>query len=988
MTTRSGSTWKRWEPHTHSPETALNDQFVRVSWDEYISTLEGLTPPLAGIGVTDYFTTEGYRKVLEYQANGRLPNVLLFPNIEMRLSIGTRDEQAVNIHLLVSPEDHDHLAKINDKLARLSYRFGGEDYSCTPDSLRRLGRAWHAHSKKLAPESVRSSVNDVGALRIGANQFKIDFDGLCRWRDADPWLKANTLLAVPNGGDGAGGLPRGSESTFAATRECLRNTAHIMLTANASDREYWLGRGVDSIKDLQVKYGGVKPCLHGSDAHDIERLTNPGERLCWIKAEATWRGFLQVLVEPDDRLFIGPLPPIPPRANWIKTIEVAGNQWCPSGPIDLSTGLVTIIGSRGSGKTALADLLAYGAGSYKAGPASFLSNARKFARNTKVTITWGDDDTTTTTIDPSDLVEPSSYEDDEDSSSSLIDGRALYLSQHFVELLCNPNGRRDQLREEVERVVFERLAADERLGAATFSELLERETEALHDAKGTLENEVKQRSKQIALEVANERRLPDMRKRLASLDTELKTMDESLKRVAPGKAQQKQKDLDKIQKDVAKREDELKALALRIKAMQDLEIELNQLAEDVRRRSESILTRLKTAYPTITVAQEKAFGIHFGGDYASELKKFLKELKDEAAKLRGPTAAPFPPNSYMDLKTKLAAAQKALKDAGVVEKQLADLMKAQATKTQERKALNEQIETLSKARERIRVHQQERQSSYKGILDSLTSEEEILQRLYKPLETELGQLDASERKLTLVVRRRADIQTWLRRGEKLFDLRKRHIVTDRSKLQELAEKHLLPAWEGTADAVAAMNDFQKQLGETSKIQQCFAADVTLEHYASWLYSTEHIEVSYNICYDEVDIETLSPGTRGVVLLIIYLCLDQNDERPIIVDQPEENLDPKSIFADLVRFFKEARKRRQIIMVTHNANLVINTDADQVLIANASRTPEGGPPLLTYDVGVLEDKLSQDQICAILEGGAEAFRQRERRYMVAMRGELN
>ena len=64
-----GSTWKRWEPHAHTPETALNNQFS-ISWDEYVSTLEGLAPAVAGIGVTDYFTTEGYRKLHEYHIDG------------------------------------------------------------------------------------------------------------------------------------------------------------------------------------------------------------------------------------------------------------------------------------------------------------------------------------------------------------------------------------------------------------------------------------------------------------------------------------------------------------------------------------------------------------------------------------------------------------------------------------------------------------------------------------------------------------------------------------------------------------------------------------------------------------------------------------------------------------------------------------------------------------------------------------------------------
>jgi predicted ATPase len=64
---------------------------------------------------------------------------------------------------------------------------------------------------------------------------------------------------------------------------------------------------------------------------------------------------------------------------------------------------------------------------------------------------------------------------------------------------------------------------------------------------------------------------------------------------------------------------------------------------------------------------------------------------------------------------------------------------------------------------------------------------------------------------------------------------------------------------------------------------------------------------------------------------LYLALDDRDNRPLVIDQPEENLDPQSVFDELVQLFIEAKAHRQVIMVTHNANLVINTDADQIMI---------------------------------------------------------
>ena len=155
----------------------------------------------------------------------------------------------------------------------------------------------------------------------------------------------------------------------------------------------------------------------------------------------------------------------------------------------------------------------------------------------------------------------------------------------------------------------------------------------------------------------------------------------------------------------------------------------------------------------------------------------------------------------------------------------------------------------------------------------------------------------------------------------------------------------------------------------------------LKRFAQWLFNTDHIDIRYGIAYDGVDIRKLSPGTRGIVLLLLYLSLDDADGRPLVIDQPEENLDPKSVFEELVGLFVETKSKRQVIMVTHNANLAINTDADQVIIAEAGTHPPGALPPVSYTAGGLEDAGIRKAVCDILEGGASAFRERARRLRV-------
>jgi energy-coupling factor transporter ATP-binding protein EcfA2 len=136
-------------------------------------------------------------------------------------------------------------------------------------------------------------------------------------------------------------------------------------------------------------------------------------------------------------------------------------------------------------------------------------------------------------------------------------------------------------------------------------------------------------------------------------------------------------------------------------------------------------------------------------------------------------------------------------------------------------------------------------------------------------------------------------------------------------------------------------------------------------------------------YDGVDIEQLSPGTRGIVLLLLYLAIDAEDDRPLIIDQPEENLDPQSIFRELVSLFRQAKTRRQIIIVTHNANLVVNTDADQVIVAECGPHRPGQLPVITYESGSLENAFVRQRVCEILEGGERAFKERAKRLRVTI-----
>ena len=191
-----------------------------------------------------------------------------------------------------------------------------------------------------------------------------------------------------------------------------------------------------------------------------------------------------------------------------------------------------------------------------------------------------------------------------------------------------------------------------------------------------------------------------------------------------------------------------------------------------------------------------------------------------------------------------------------------------------------------------------------------------------------------------------------------------------SFLEKVVEQMLLPAWQTgepqqASDAMVAFrSEYDELFRSTAKYDKNDKDGHAnwANNVSSWLYDTRHISVSYGLQYEGIEIETLSPGTRGIVLLLLYLAIDTDDDRPLLVDQPEENLDPKSIYDELVALFRAAKLRRQIIIVTHNANLVVNTDLDQVIVAECGPLKKGALPDISYKTGSLEN--SGDQTTSV------------------------
>ena len=143
----------------------------------------------------------------------------------------------------------------------------------------------------------------------------------------------------------------------------------------------------------------------------------------------------------------------------------------------------------------------------------------------------------------------------------------------------------------------------------------------------------------------------------------------------------------------------------------------------------------------------------------------------------------------------------------------------------------------------------------------------------------------------------------------------------------------------------------------------------------YIFSLEYLNVQYELRLGEKPLESLSPGEKGLLLLVFYLLIDKDDS-PLIIDQPEENLDNDTITKVLVPCISEARKKRQIIMVTHNPNLAVVCDAEQVIYCEIQKNNKNK---VIYESGSLENPKINKRVTDILEGTMKAFRIRDDRY---------
>ena len=161
-----------------------------------------------------------------------------------------------------------------------------------------------------------------------------------------------------------------------------------------------------------------------------------------------------------------------------------------------------------------------------------------------------------------------------------------------------------------------------------------------------------------------------------------------------------------------------------------------------------------------------------------------------------------------------------------------------------------------------------------------------------------------------------------------------------------------------------------------------------------IVTTNWFSYDYMVTYQNDEFQDMSQGKKSFVILKLLLEFS-DDKKPVLIDQPEDSLDNRAIYYELRNYLLSTKNNRQIIVVTHNPNIVVGSDTENIIVAHQQSNLEKNinGKKFQYINGSLENTHARNELCEfilesqgirehifdVLEGGEEAFTKREQKY---------
>ena len=156
-----------------------------------------------------------------------------------------------------------------------------------------------------------------------------------------------------------------------------------------------------------------------------------------------------------------------------------------------------------------------------------------------------------------------------------------------------------------------------------------------------------------------------------------------------------------------------------------------------------------------------------------------------------------------------------------------------------------------------------------------------------------------------------------------------------------------------------------------RLYNWFMEDRSRLYKLQTLFPEDIIDIELNVEGEYKQLDKLSAGQKATAILLLLFA---QEDRILILDQPEEDLDNRFIYDDIVKILRKMKGRRQMIIATHNANIPVLGDSELILVLDAKENK-----CYIIDEGSIDKKSIQQHVKSIMEGGEEAFRRRAEKY---------
>ena len=772
---------------------------------------------------------------------------------------------------------------------------------------------------------------------------------------------------------------------------------------------YELGKEEDQQGYIQYVFPTIKkiiPMIICSDNHNIRNYEI--KQKLWIKGEPSFNGLKYALNEPQERFYIGEEPEILKRTRENKTkyisslkisldgIHDKNNIWFDNVEIPLNSELVTIIGHKGNGKSAISDILALCADGEHSGEYLFLHKdkfkKRGLAERFKASIEFLSNFKTSErklnhTIDP--------------TQQSLV----RYLPQSYFEKVCNEIGKVEAFREEIEKVVYQYVPKEKKMGAESFRDLLDLKKKAIEAEIASILERLRACNKQIiSLEDQNDPAFKEsLKSKIKVKKEELEThrlnkpteiLDPSLVSQSP-ENERKKAELLQHEKN---RDDQITLknhYEQNLKNCNRTKLEIENLIREINNKVGELKSCLENGlklFEELEINKIDILNINFSENILrtkiAELDIKINEyiaLLDEA----NHESPIFKINEYQSLIESITSAftgeQKAYQA-------YTDAIKEWHFKETEIIGAIEEVDSLTFLENKLNYIEHQllidlslQRNARLEIVKEIYKKKAEIKNIYDEVKNGIDKQLAESAVSELNIASKLDCDQYFKK-KLLSNIRQNKVGSFYGGEDggRILQDDLISQtdWNDEESVISFLENFIYYLEHdmrNNERKKIYIGGITQDRFElyDYIFGLHFLNEHYDLQNNGKSLDQLSPGEKGALLLVFYLVLDKEDI-PLIIDQPEDNLDNNSVAKVLVPFIKLAKKKRQIILVTHNPNLAVVADSEQVI--NVSLDKQNGYKF-NFISGGIENQTINKQLLEVLEGTIPAFCLRKDKYSI-------